>query len=730
MIKFFRFVFTLVLMFSMGVGLTSITPKVSYAQSSGESPTLNELYAIPNIIGTTPKGATWSGDNSHVAFLWNNKGREFRDVWLYSLKNNQKHQLTNLDPKGSSSELDRGVAQVVWLNSQNNSLAYTFKSKLYFWKEGETQHVESKVQDVRNLQVSPDGKSLAFTSKDGLYVRPIDGSANVARRLAKTANNKSYIQSYKWAADSSKITFQHTDNSKMPEWEIDYYANGKNHLTSVIRAFPGDETSAFRVGIVSLSNGFAKYYDRPNAKDDLWDYGLSPNGKSLFINSSEQFAQHHTIYMFDIESGKRDVFYHEYDEKHLRPDWRVAWAPKGDGLIILTDRDGYLHLYHQKSATAKPMALTVGEWEVAEFKVDSKNDFIYFTANISHLADRQLYRVPVAGGAVEKVGNEEHGTHEPISYSPNMKFAASVYSNDQTPQELYVLDIDNKLTKKVTKSPLPAFHAEKWADVGYVTFPSYVDGATILGRLHYPKNYDNNKTYPMIVGSVYSDSARNQYGGRIYHPTHLFDQYLALNGYFVLNVNVRGSWGQGRKHNQGLHHSYGEADINDLESGVRHLVKEGMVDPKRVGIWGSSYGGLMTMMSLFKKPGVYAAGIAGAPATNVRHAFPGQMWVMGPSTGDDMPERFNAQSAKFHTQGLEDPLMIIHGSKDQVVLYSDTLDVVQNLIKQEKMFELVTLPGVVHGWDAQESTLRKFSFKKMVQFFDRYLKPLSKHNNP
>jgi dipeptidyl-peptidase-4 len=723
MITFFRFISTFVFMTTIVVGLTSLTAKVSYAQSKDDPLTLNKLYDLPSIIGTTPKGAAWSDDNSHIAFLWNNKGREFRDVWLYSLNKEQKYQVTNLDPKESSAEVDKGVEQVVWLNSQDQSLAYIIKGKLYFWANGESQQVEDKVQDIRDLQVSPNGKSLAFTSKGGLYVRLIDGDSNVARHIIKVRNKKSHIQSYQWALDSSKITFQHTDNSKMPEWELDYYANGKNNRTSVLRAFPGNETSAFRVGIVSISNGAIKYYDRPNVKDDIWNYGLSPNGQSLFINSSDQFVQHHTIYMFDINSGKRDVFYYEYDEKHLRPDWRVKWAPEGNGLIILTDRDGYLHLYHQKSITEKPLAITSGEWEIAEFEVDNENDLIYFTANKSHLADRQLYRVPVAGGAVEKLGTEVNGTHEPISYSPDMKFAASIYSNDQKPQELYVLDIDNKLTKKVTDSPLPEFNAQKWANIAYITFPSYVDDTMILGRLHYPKNYDKNKTYPMIVGSVYSDSARNQYGGRIYHPTHLFDQYMALNGYFVLNVNVRGSWGQGRKHNQGLHHSYGEADINDLESGVRYLVKENMVDPKRVGIWGSSYGGLMTMMSMFKKPGLYAAGIAGAPATNVRHAFPGQMWVMGPTTGDDMPERFDNQSAKFQTKGLEDPLMIIHGSKDQVVLYSDTLDVVQTLIEQEKMFELVTLPGVVHGWDAQESTLRKFAFKKMVQFFDRHLKP-------
>jgi len=154
---------------------------------------------------------------------------------------------------------------------------------------------------------------------------------------------------------------------------------------------------------------------------------------------------------------------------------------------------------------------------------------------------------------------------------------------------------------------------------------------------------------------------------------------------------------------------------------VKYLVNEGYVDPRRVGIWGSSYGGLMTMMSLFKKPGVYAAGIAGAPATDVTHAYPAQMWVMGEPTGADQPGRYELQSAKYHTEALVDPLMIIHGSKDDVVLYSDTIAVVEKLVVQEKIFELVTLPGSGHGWDNEGSAQRRFAFKKMVDFFDRHL---------
>jgi dipeptidyl-peptidase-4 len=216
---------------------------------------------------------------------------------------------------------------------------------------------------------------------------------------------------------------------------------------------------------------------------------------------------------------------------------------------------------------------------------------------------------------------------------------------------------------------------------------------------------------------------RNQWGGRTSHPTWGLDQHLVAQGYILLNVNVRGSWGQGREHNQGLLGGYGNIDIEDLHSGVLHLVEKGYADSARVGIWGSSYGGLMTMMSLSKKAEVYAVGIAGAPATNVWHAYPEQMWVMGRADGDDMPGRYESQSALYQVDGVKDPLMIIHGNRDEVVLYSDTIAVANKLIARRQPFELVTLPGAGHGWDAEGNDQRVFAFNKIVEFFNRHLSP-------
>jgi dipeptidyl-peptidase-4 len=227
------------------------------------------------------------------------------------------------------------------------------------------------------------------------------------------------------------------------------------------------------------------------------------------------------------------------------------------------------------------------------------------------------------------------------------------------------------------------------------------------------------KKYPAILGSVYSNTVRNQWGGRTAHPTWGLDQYLVQEGFVLLNVDFRGSWGHGKQFRRGIRLDYGGIDVEDLESGVRYLATLGFVDMDRVGIWGSSYGGLLTCMSLFKKPGVYKAGVAAAPATNVWHALTGEMRVM--MAPQDQPDEYAAASAVTHAAGLEDHLMIIHGMRDQVVLFRDSVFLVERLMRLGKDVDFVVLPNAPHGWDTQGLHQTVFAFKKLVAHFERYL---------
>ncbi len=718
-----------------GAGQRLDKPVRGNAAVAGTALSIDDLYRFKSVAGTEPVGYSWAADNSAVLFLWNDQGATFQDIWSYSPKTGRKTRLTFLGRDSKPEAEARGIAQAVYLD--HGRIAFTLGGQLHIRAaNGTITKVETDKQAARKLAVSPDGTKLAFVSGTPvdaknrvtlggvLWVRNVAAKAgNVARRIAGDDDPKIYISDFQWSDDSRAIAFEQSDDRLMPERDILYYAKGKPQNNRVIRAFPGDETTKARVGVVTLASGATTFYERPDPKHHIWGFGLSSDGKRLFVSGSDMEAKEHTIYVYDVATGARETFYQLAEPHHIRPDWQVAWAPGDDGLIILTDRDGWLQLYHQKSAGAAPRQITSGEWEIASFEVDRVNRQIYFLSNKSYLAERQVYRVSLAGGAIERISGAAPGTHKPV-YSPDFRLAADWFSDDMTPPELYVADLTRLGAKQVqvTKSPLPEFYQQTWAKVGYVEFPSHIDGKTLLGRVMLPANYDPAKKYPVIVGSVYSDGVQNQWGGRRAHPTWGIDQYLVAQGYIVLTVNVRGSWGQGRAHNQTQHHSYGTMDINDLESGVRYLVAQGYADPKRIGLWGSSYGGLMTIMSLAKKPGVYAAGIAGAPATNVWHAYPGQMWIMGPPTGPDMPGRYERQSPLYQIQGVKDPLMIIHGSRDPVVLYSDTIALAEKMIANQQMFELVTLPGANHGWDNEGTVQTRFAFKKMADFFDRNVK--------
>ncbi|MEO1079766.1 MAG: prolyl oligopeptidase family serine peptidase [Pseudomonadota bacterium] len=679
---------------------------------------IDDLYRMPgpSLIGTRPASVVWSPDAKHFAFTWNDSGASFRDVWVAAPGSTAPTRLTrHAEAEGATGA---GVTAVTWLDA--NRIAYLLGDRLMIRdRRDDVGTTRLHASGMKRPTASPAGGKLAFLSDEGLSVIATEDADAPPIVLVDIKSDTHRISSFQWSADGSRIAYVHIDDAPLPERELHFYTREGHQRLDIRRAFPGEDTARFRIGVVDVASGQLRHLERPDERDYIWNYGISADGDRVFVNGSDALVKHHRIDVYEVDTRKRTVWYQEHDPAHLRPDWRAAWASEDQGLIILTDRDGFLHLYHQAEAGGALRTLTRGAGEIASFHVGA-DGVIYFLSNRSGIGDRQLWRVPFAGGAIEPV-TSGHGTHLP-TFSPGGAHAVSLFSDDQTPHDLYHLNLANGKTSRLTNSARDDFDSYRWADVRYIEFPSRTDDVSLVGRLSVPPDFDPKRRYPLIVGSVYSDSVTNQWGGRQAHPTWGLDQALVSRGYLLLAVNVRGSWGQGRAHNQGLRRGYGIVDIEDLHSGVEYLVGEGFVDSDRVGIWGSSYGGLMTLMSLFKKPGVYAAGIAGAPATNVAHAYPSQMWVMGEPGGGDQPGRYEAQSALYHSAGLVDPLMIIHGTRDQVVLYSDTVAVVEDLIEREQPFELVTLPGVGHGWDAESPEVRRFAFKKMIEFFDRHLR--------
>jgi len=711
MTAFRRLLLALALTSSLS-GVVTAQPASSPIAAVNALSSIDALYAETSIAGTSPEGFAWAPDSSRLLFLWNEGGTGRRDIWSYDPAARRKVRLTSFGDEGKS------VSDAVWLSS--GRIALVEGGRLMVRDQGGRLSPVEAPLGVSRLAASPDGKSLAFVAGRGLWILSSDGSP--ARRLVE-GQPKLGIDSYSWSSDGRTLAFVQTDERAMREVAISYDAGGKAHRDLFARAFPGDPTNiTYAIGTVTLDGAAPRLLDRPEQGDPIWNYQLSPDGRRLLVNASDQSIKHHFVDVYDLADGRRSRFYSYEDPAQIRPDWQASWDGARRGIFLLTNRDGFNQIYHVPGAGKAPRRITNVPGEIDMFALDAKRGRIFFRANAPTYAERRWFSTGINGGPVATVTPTE-GTHD-VTFSPDFTRFADRASNDRTPPELHVgTTAGSAVAEQITKSPLPAFYRQRWADVRYVDYRSHVDGALLTARVMLPADFDPAKRYPMIVGSVYSDAVRNQWGGRTAHPTWGLDQFLVARGYIVINPGIRGSFGRGRDWNKPMLHSYGTLDIDDIQDGARKLVDMGYADPRRIGIWGSSYGGLMTLMSLFKKPGFYAAGIAGAPASNVAHAYPEQQWIMGPPSGADFPARYEKQSALYQSQGLADPLMIIHGSRDEVVLYADTMALAERMIGQGKLFELVTLPGAGHPWDMEGLPQTRFAFRKMVEFFDRNLRP-------
>jgi dipeptidyl-peptidase 4 len=269
----------------------------------------------------------------------------------------------------------------------------------------------------------------------------------------------------------------------------------------------------------------------------------------------------------------------------------------------------------------------------------------------------------------------------------------------------------------VTRSPPKEFDSYTWSKPRYVTFKSRIDGFTLHGRLVLPPNLDASKKYPVVLGSVYNNTVRNEWRGL----NQTLQQFMAIEGKYInLQVDLRGSVGHGVAFREAFQGDWGGGDLEDLHSAVDYLKTLRYVDPERIGIWGSSYGGMMVLFAMFEKPGMFKAGVAGAPAIEVARFTSGDQHLS--RRPNSHPHIFKKSTLLNYGERLQDHLLIIHGIQDDIVPFKSTVTMAEKLIALGKDFDLAVAPRSPHAWTRQEH-YAVFMMRKLVQHFDRHLRP-------
>ena len=697
--------------------------------------TIERLYSLPSIIGTAPESPTWSTDSRRLAFLWNDKGMPFRDIWLIAVDGGKPVRVTQMpqldDPSNPGTDIakleqaarfetDAGISEIVWA-PDGRHLIFALHGALYQVLPGKpAQALSAAGISGSDLGASAPAHAMAYRSAEGLFAADFKADKLSTRALYAPTGKDVRVESYVWSADGKRLAFIEADESKVPTRGIPDYLGDETRLVEVKRPFPGELSPTRRLGVIATSGGEVTWMNLGDEPlDQIFGVRWSPDSQQLLVDKSDLYIKHRRLLIVDPDNGKSRELLQESDPNNVTAEWWADWAPDGKGIYFTSDRDNDYHVYYQALAGSEPKAVTAGDWAVFSASVSSSANALFVVSNEANAESRRIHRISLTTGEAATMTPAE-GAHHP-TISPDGKMIADLFSDDVTPADLYLQSANTAMPKRrqITHSPLAEFNDYRWIAPKYVVFHNANDQTPVHARLTLPPDFDPSKKHPAIIGSVYSNSVHNEWGGRIYHPTWGLDQLLAQKGYVVMNVDISGSSGYGKAFRQRIGQDYGGVDVDDLYSATRYLINDVAVDPKRIGIWGSSYGGLLTTMSMFRYPDVYAAGVAGAPATNVFHAMTGEMQTM--MAPQDHVAQYEKSSPYLRSGALQGHLMLIHGMRDDIVLFKDSVSLVERLILQGKDVDFVALPNAPHGWDTRGLAQTRYAFGRLVDHFQRHL---------
>ena len=746
---------------------TAIVVPISGGLRAEPAPSTARTMSLPKLSGTAPTRPVWSPDGSMLAFLWNDSGQTFRDIWVVPASGQRPEQITRFansvsaaaaeadDWASSETSLVRlhtranaranpGIAEIVW-DADGSGLYFTYNGNVHYISTttGDYRRLTTDGGRKSHLRVSPDGAYLSFLGNGDLWLHRFEGGYLVkATDVGKPSISKvpggrfndldAEFASYEWSSDSRYIALHYIDRQSVSIMPIPSYLSGPEPiLNEVRRAYPGQLDAVKKIGVYAVSDGQVRYLPFPEPiLRNILSFEWSPVDNVLLVEQESDEGEYRWLYVADVESPfeEPEPLYQDHRPKRIYSVFTSHWSNDGRRIIFVDDNGGYYRLSYVPASGGRERQLTTGDYDVvsssgrAEVVVSGAADSIFYTAALPTPYERQIYVIGDSGGSPARVTSMT-GVQEELAVSSDGSRIAVIGSSDLKPAELYIVEVNQSGAQlQVTRSPVPEFYEYPWIEPRYVSFSSRLGDYTLHARIVEPRDLDKSRRYPVILGNVYSNTVRKSWTTRG-HPTaeriSAFQQSMALEGgYITVQVDLRGSIGYGVAFREEFQGDWGGDDLNDLLSTVDYLKTLPYVDPERIGIWGNSYGGMLVLFALFKEPGVFAAGVAGAPAIDVaKFTSNDQHLSRRPHTH---PEIFERSTLLNYGEELNDPLMIIHGLHDDIVPFQSTLMMFEKLLLLGKHPDLVVVPTSPHWW-AEDEHYAVYTFAKIREYFDRHL---------
>ena len=396
-----------------------------------------------------------------------------------------------------------------------------------------------------------------------------------------------------------------------------------------------------------------------------------------------------------------------------------GWFNSSERLYYLSEESGYSQLY-QKPLNGKASALTQGKFEVSDLTLTRDDSKVVFKANKKHPGIYEIYQVNIESG--ELTALTDLGGMNDYQLSPNENKLLIQHSTVTMPPELYVKDLKStEPSVRVTYTVSDEFLAMPWSAPNIVAIPSSHQSEPIYSKVYLPKNFDatntNNRAVMFSHGAGYLQNSHLGWSG--YFREYMFHSMLVQQGYVVIDMDYRASKGYGRDWRTAIYRHMGEPEVQDMLDGVNWLVENANVDANRIGTYGGSYGGFLTLMALFKEPEVFQSGSALRLVSDWAYYNHGYISNIL-NTPEDDAIAYERSSPIYFAEGLNKPLLINAPMIDDNVFFQDTVRLVQRLIELEKQdFETAIYPVEPHGFVQPSSWLNEY--RRIYKLFEETL---------
>jgi dipeptidyl-peptidase-4 len=719
-----------------------------FAQNKNNPLTLEDIYSNERFSQKGFGPVRWMKDNRGYSTLETNHEYGEKDIVRYDAVSGERKVIVSaksLVPTGGKEPL--AIADYIWSADNSKLLIFTNTRRVWryntrgdYWllnlKTGILQQLGKSVERTTLMfaKFSPDGSRVAYESKYNIFVEDLatgkiqqithDGGENIINGTFDWVYEEELNcrDGFRWSPDGKYIAYWQSDTKGTGTF---YLINNIDSIYSRPIPFPypkvGTTLSAVKVGVVAASGGVTQWFHIPGDPRNhyLARMDFIPESSKVMIQQLNRPQDSNIVWIGDINSMKIQNILTETDKAFLDVHDDILWLNKQQSFTWSSERDGWLHLYKVSRDGKSIELITKGNFDVVKIScIDTVGGYAYYIASPENYTQRYLYRSRLDGQCqAERITPETMKGQSNYQISGDAKWAIQTFQNVSTPPVISLISLPNHTIVKILEDNHEL--KSKYESLGLRPKEFYkIDiGDVVLDAwMIKPKNFDPAKKYPLLfyvygepAGSTVQD---NWEGGDLWH------EYLAQKDYIVMSVDNRGTKvPRGRDWKNSIYGQIGILASQDQSKAAQKIIKTfSFIDSTRVGIWGWSGGGQMTLNCIFRYPQIYKTGLAVSFVSDQRlYDATYQERYMG--LLKDNPKGYYDGSPINFAKNLKGKLMIIHGTGDDNVHYQSFEMLVNELIKNNKLFNMMSYPMRSHGIFERENTTLHLR-RSMEKFWD------------